>query len=152
MAVELRVTGGAALRKVAVELRHEAAAKRRNVANAMARGARVLQRTIPAEAARRLPSGYGPTMARSVRVKTSVQLRRGGVTVRVYAIGRAKERDVARIDSGELRHPLWGRRQRWYATRVQPGFVTGPFSAAKPSIVREVDNALNAIVDRIERG
>lgn len=154
MALELRVTGSRELRDLAADLRRERTAKRRLVVNAIERGARVLRRTIPASALATLPSGYGPTMARSVRVTGSVQVARGAVSIRVRAMGKVDERDVASIDGGILRHPVFGDRSEghWRNTRVRPGFATRPFADAKGPITDEVDQALNGIVDRIERG
>src|SRR6476620_6780442 len=102
MALELRVTGGAELRDLAADLRRERAAKRRLVLLAVERGARVLRRTIPASALATLPSGYGPTMARSVRVTSSVKAAQGAVSIRVRAEGKTEDRDVETIDAGAL--------------------------------------------------
>lgn len=148
----LRVTGGPEFTRLAADLRREKAASRRAILQAIERGALVLRKTIPASAAAKLPGDYGPTIGRAVRLSPSVQLGRGTVVIRVHAMGRGEQRDVNAVDMGTLRHPLYGNRGHWFDTRVPPGFVSQPFEAARGPITDEVDEVLNGIVDRIEKG
>lgn len=154
--LDLQVRGAAELRAAARQLKIEAAALRRGASRALERGVRGLRKTIPA-AATRLPSGYAPVMAEDVTVSTSVRLagRDPSVSVRVWAEGAPAKghRDVAVIDEGNLRHPLFGRRkERWYDQAVRPGFASEPFTASRPDILDEIEKEWNEMVARVERG
>lgn len=104
---------------------------------------------IKAEAAT-LPSGYAPTMARTVRL--SVRRRGLTTTAEVYARGRRKERDVRSVDAGELRHPLYGNRDHWFVTRVRSGFVDRPVKNLGERIATESLDALERVGNEIVRG
>lgn len=104
--------------------------------------------------AARLPSGYAPIMARSVKVATRVTLASSGVkaTVRVSARGRVEKRDVNRINAGMLRHPLFGRRLRWYTTMVKPRFVSDPIDLLAKRVGDGAERAADDTADEIVRG
>jgi hypothetical protein len=109
-----------------------------------------LQPAVKAQAAATLPSGYAPTMSRSVKVSA----RRSGLTTYaiVFARGRAEERDVRRVNAGELRHPLFGLRGHWFATGVAPGFVDRPVADLGEAIATKSLDALERIGQEIIRG
>jgi len=114
---------------------------------------RPTQAEVKASAAR-LPSGYAPTMARSVRAATRVTASADGVRgqVRVSARGKRENRDVASINLGRLRHPLFGRRLHWYNTTVKPRFVADPIDRLRDRIGDGAERAANDTGDRIVRG
>jgi hypothetical protein len=114
---------------------------------------RPTRQEVKASAAR-LPSGYAPTMARSVRVATRVTAGSGGVraTVRVSARGKMETRDVRSIDAGRLRHPLFGRRRHWYTTTVKPRFASDPLAVMVGRVRHGVWVAANDTADEILRG
>lgn len=145
-----RVTGAAELRYVArlVE-RQRVAGLKQELARAQRRAFAPLLPAIKAEAAT-LPSGYAPTMARTV--KLSVRRRGLETTAEVYARGRRSERDVRSIDAGRLRHPLFGNRGHWYTTRVRPGFVDRPVNRLGERIASESLDALERVANEIARG
>jgi hypothetical protein len=145
------VRGGAELRYVAGRLRKAAARDLTRELRAGQRSAlRPLQREIKVEAAATLPGGYGPLMAKAVRVS----LRRGGGAVfvaRVYARGRAELRDVRAVNGGTLRHPLFGNRGHWYTTRVRPGFVDRPADRVMDRVLDECAEAVERVLTSIAR-
>jgi hypothetical protein len=102
---------------------------------------------------RYMPGGYAPTLARTLQVSTSIRRRgRGvGIKLRVWAKGKTDERDVRALNAGALRHPLFGRRSKWYVTSTKPGFVDDPRRAladrAEDDLLAAVDEAI-AIVTR----
>src|SRR5262245_46416102 len=70
-----------------------------------------------------MPSGYAPVLAGSLQTTVSVRrVRSAGVSVKVYALGKVKHREVTALNWGTLSHPLWGDRKRWYRQRVKSGF------------------------------
>jgi len=112
-----------------------------------------LKKDIPATAARYMPSGYGPLLARS----TKVYIRVGSgaafkATVRVMATGKREQRDVVARNRGELRHPLFGNRRRWYMTRARPAFVDVPVEQAHHRVVDAAEKARDDIADHILEG
>jgi len=114
---------------------------------------RPTQREVKASAAR-LPSGYAPTMARTVRVATRVTAGSGGIraTIRVSARGQRENRDVRSIDAGRLRHPLFGRRRHWFTTSVSPRFVADPIAAMSKRVGDGAQQAANEVGNEILRG
>lgn len=55
--------------------------------------------------------------------------------------------DVAALDRGRLRHPLFGRRRHWYTQSIPPGWFTKPIEAKADKFRDE----LLAAVDAVER-
>jgi hypothetical protein len=149
--ISTTVTGGAELRYVAGRLRKAAARDLTRELRAGQRAAfRPLEREIKVSAAARLPGAYGPLMAKAVKVS----LRRGGGAVyvaRVYARGKAELRDVRAVNGGTLRHPLFGDRNRWYATRVRPGFVDRPVDHLMDRVLEQSAQAAERVLQSIAR-
>lgn len=60
-------------------------------------------------------------------VKTSILTgpRTAGVRITASRTGS----DLVAINAGEARHPLYGDRDHWYVTEVEPGFFTRPLVA-----------------------
>lgn len=81
--------------------------------------------------------GYAGVLGRAFRVRISVRASSSDarVTAIGYADGRKERRDLPRLESGVLRHPVFGRSRRltagpragtairnpWATTKVQPG-------------------------------
>lgn len=110
-----------------------------------------LTRDIRAEAVRSMPSGYGPTLSRSMRFRQQARGSgtRATVTVRVWAQGRSQRRYVPDANAGRIRHPRWGDRTRWYTQQVQPGFVDRPFAAAGPHAARQMQDVIDHVARQI---
>lgn len=150
MGLDVRVTGGAQLRDVQQRLR--ALGDRglgRQMGAALRAAAKPLKPAVVAEVPRAMPSGYAPTLSRSLRFRTAVKESRhsAGVTVRVYGDGRRERRDVPSLNRGTLRHPLYGNRARWFAQRLRPGFVDRPYQRLAPAVRRE----MQAVIDDVAR-
>lgn len=116
-------------------------------------------------ATKRLPSGYAPLMAKAVRVATRVTSAGSTIkgTARVSAMGKGEKRDVAAINLGRLRHPLFGRRvdwvsrrgklvKAWHDTAVRPRFVSDPIDDLADRIGDGARKAADGTADRIVRG
>ena len=122
-----------------------------------------LKKDIPATAARYMPSGYGPLLARStkvyIRVGSGAAFR---ATVRVLATGKREQRDVRARNLGELRHKLFGktsyvnragvRKSGWFTQRVKPGFVDVPVEQARHRVVDAAEKARDDVADHILEG
>ncbi|MDG4796217.1 hypothetical protein [Micromonospora sp. WMMD1082] len=156
MGFSVQVSGGRDLTAVRRQLR--VAGDRRlsqQMSRALSRAAKPLKPAVQASAVRLLPSGYGPLMSKSLRLRTQARERRGAATVsiRVHAAGKVENRDVARINAGTLRHPVFGKRRKaWIAQRVRRGFVDRPVDGMTPDVVREMHAVVDWVADTITRG
>lgn len=112
-----------------------------------------IKREIPAEALTRMPSGYGPILAKSTKVTTRVT---GGDTikgvVKVKAQGKREQRDIKSLDTGMLRHPLFGDRGHWYRQTVKPGFVADPVKWTKKRVIKGAEDAADKVANTIAKG
>lgn len=114
---------------------------------------RPLDADVKAEAGEVLPhrGGYAALMAKAAKATYRVT---AGSTIRarvkVSAKGKAEERDVHRLNLGQLRHPVFGRFRMtskgwqanpWRVNRITPGLVDRPVDRARD---RLVDNAKEA--------
>lgn len=98
-----------------------------------------------------MPSGYAPTLAGSLAIRTTS--RRETVSVVVLAPTRGvKGRAVRKLEVGVLRHPLFGNRRRWYDQRVRAGFASVPLKAVKPLIIRYIERELAEVKRNVEKG
>jgi hypothetical protein len=152
MAFEVKITGGAQLRDVQNRLRAIGdTGLGKQMGKALRDAASPLRPAVKAEAVRAMPSGYGPTLSRSLRFRTAVKETRhtAGVVVRVYGDGRRQRRDVPALNRGRLRHPLYGDRNWWFDQRVRSGFVDRPADRILPDAVRQMQAVIDYVADQI---
>ena len=97
-----------------------------------------------------LPSGYRATMARALRVRSVVEL---GASVRasvtVSGQGHRRKRDVAAVNRGTLRHPVFANRDTWASTTVPPGFVDRPADRLRDRLFDAAERAVDEFVDDV---
>ncbi|HET9969070.1 MAG TPA: hypothetical protein VFQ68_12625 [Streptosporangiaceae bacterium] len=89
-----------------------------------------------------LPDPYAEVLAADMDIRTITRNNGGDAAVSVYAKARGKSRRLRRLDAGQLAHPLWGDREKWYDQAVKPGWFTGPCEAAEPRVRAELEKAL----------
>ncbi|HEX6968960.1 MAG TPA: hypothetical protein VF174_09160 [Micromonosporaceae bacterium] len=173
MSMQVRVQGGRQLGTLRETLRGMADGDRvnRQMTRAFRRAAEPLKPAIQRSAVQLLPKrgGYGELMSKSVRVRTAVRGRSGSasVTITVFADGRKERRDVARVNKGVLRHPVYGRTRPlknharykatsktnpWVEQRVRRGFVDRPIDRLAPEVRREMHAVVDWIADQITKG
>jgi hypothetical protein len=151
VAVRVSVRGEGDLRRAATQLRAEARTLQFNVNQGVRRGTKGFKNAIVAGVPQYMPSGYAPLLARAVRVQTVA--RSAGVSLKVSAKGKRELRDLDARDRGSLRHPPYGwRKARWHDQKVRRGVVEDPFDRMKPQITRELEDVLDGVRQRIERG
>lgn len=85
--------------------------------------------------------------AQAFAVRTSLT----GTGGRVSLVGRGMK-ELRDIDSGRLRHPLFGNRDVWIQQDVKPGFFTDPIEAKAPDIRTGIERAINRVAGEIGRG
>lgn len=157
MPASLSISSGAELRYVAGQLRKAAA---RDLTRELRKGQRAafrpLQKEIKAEALATLPKSrpthYGAIMSKAVKVSVTTGTGRTALTARVYARGKVEHRDVAAVNAGRLRHPVFGNRKKWVMQRVRPGFVDRPADRLADQVLRESADAAQRVLDSIARG
>lgn len=156
MAFSVAVAGGRDLTSVRRQLRLIGdQGLGRQMSAGLQRAAKDLKPAVQEKAVQLLPSGYGPLMSRSVRMRTQVRERRSAATLRIQLFGDGKtdHRDMARINKGVLRHPVYGRRrQPWVNQQVRRGFVDRPVDRLSPDIAREMRAIVAAVAEQITKG
>lgn len=112
---------------------------------------------IPAQAFARMPKrgGYAALLEASTRVDIRIMTTSlVKATVKVSAMGKREERDVAARNKGSLRHPTFGNKSRkgWKTQRVTPGFVDDPLDDAKRRVAKAAKEARDATATNILKG
>ena len=125
MGLEVTITGAATLKQVAAQIRAEGRKDlSRQMSTALTRAVEPVKVCITKEAGSAMPSGYTALLTGSLRHRIS--RRSGGqqaqVILRTYADGKKERRDIGSLNNGVLRHPLFGRKKKWYVTAVRPNF------------------------------
>lgn len=120
-----------------------------------------LKREIPEAELARMPHRYGAVL--SAATKVAVRVTAGDdirATVTVSAKGISGSRDVNRLNKGELRHPVFGRRRLtrkgwqnnpWSKQFVRPGMVDDPIEHARGRVVENAEDARDRVADKILR-
>jgi hypothetical protein len=149
-------SGSVGARAAARDLRKAASRSlTREIRGAVVDSVKPLQPMLVVSASGYMPRGYGPTLAADMRMKTTTVLavsRGVRVSVTIFARGKKELRDVAALNRGMLRHPLFGNRGHWYAQRVKSGFVDDPVARLRPMIVKKVDDAASRVAVEVEKG
>lgn len=103
-----------------------------------------------------LPDRYAAELARSLRVQT--RRRTGRRNPALYIVGKAKtkrgaERDLASLNRGRLRHPLFGMRGRghWFDQRVRPDWWDHPILRGERQIQAELMRTMDSVLRKLER-
>lgn len=111
---------------------------------------------VTASAEKSMPTGYGPTLAGAMQVRTSVRTgaETAGVRIIAFAEGNPRRRDVPRLNAGILAHPVWAHRDRW--VRQTAGVTAGFFDRAGEQIadgaVEQMQQVLDETARQIARG
>jgi hypothetical protein len=96
-----------------------------------------------------LPQRYARVLARDLKV--TARRRTGGRNPALYLLGQAKNRDIASLNRGRLRHPLYGNRRFWYSQRVRRDWWTHPLIRGAPEVRRELERTLDDLAKKIAR-
>lgn len=82
--------------------------------------------------------GLNTWAARVPSAKTRFSRRMSGVSV----VMRRKGADVAALNRGRARHPVYGNKKVWATTEFKPGFFSETAKREAPGIVRDLDDAI----------
>lgn len=102
---------------------------------------------------RYLPRRYALELAKSLRVTVT---RRQGRVTGVRLIGTAKtpegkKRDLASLNRGRLRHPLYGNRKHWYDQQVSPNWWDDPLIKGATKVRKEIVKSLDDVAKKLAR-
>ncbi|OKI47308.1 hypothetical protein [Micromonospora sp. CB01531] len=129
-----------------------------------------LKNAVREDAAAYLPDAYAEELVPALRMTTSSSFNGDQVTVRitVTAVGKGgNARHVGALEDGDLRHPVFGRSRAlkrhavhkatskanpWVRQQVKPGFVSKSMNAGQPAVRREIEAAVDRVLDKIARG
>lgn len=146
MSLEISIEGSATLKQVVDRMR--AAGRKdlsREMSTALSRVVVPVKASIDVEAGKAMPSGYRSLLTGSLRHRMS--RRNGGNQARIllttYADGKSERREVRSLEAGKLRHPLFGRKKKWYITVIPPGFH-------KRGTENAMDDAMDAMHDVVQ--
>lgn len=142
------------LESVARELRRQAdGALFRELTSAFRDAVRPVPAKIRAGLRPEMPDRYADTLDADLNLRTSVRTAGSEPGVSLIATTRSgKNRKLARLDAGDLTHPLFGDRDhRWYTQAVTPGWFTGPCEAAGPQVYAALEAALERVAAAADR-
>lgn len=149
--LDLSVSGGAQYAALGRRLRVVAAGGlQKEMTRAVNKATRPLGRTVRDQVGQFMPSGYTPTLAAALRIRT--QQHPFGVTLKAVAAGKKKKRDIRALEKGLLRHPTFGDRDRWVDQRVRPGFWTVPLRAGGPAVQRQLVQTMQDVAAKLSGG
>jgi hypothetical protein len=74
---------------------------------------------------------------------------RGGRDPSVRIVARKVGHDLAALDRGRLRHPLFGNRRHWFNQQIRPGWFSDAMTAQAPAVRTEVVRVLDQVADAI---
>lgn len=150
MPVELTVQGGEKLGVLAARLKETGNTElRKELFRGIQRAAKPLRAAAANAARENLPKrgGLNEWVASS---KFTISIRSGrNPAVRVK--GNKQGHDLAAMDRGRLRHPLFGNRKLWFTQQIRAGWFSEAMQRESPGVRREVVNVIDDMARELER-
>ena len=148
---DLSITGADKLTKVAKALK-QAGDKElsKELYSALNRATKPMRAEAKKSAERRLPRAGGLNK-RVARARMSTRRRAGkNPGVKIVATGMQQ---LALMDQGRLRHPVWGNRGRWVNQPIPEaeGWFTEPMQEGKQTAQREIVRSLDQVAKKLAR-
>jgi hypothetical protein len=170
--MQVEVRGGDRFRVVARRLR--TAADRKDLVRELRKGildaVPALKTAVREGAPDYLPDAYAAELVPSLRMTTATATSGDQVTVRISTTAKGaggNPRQVGDLEAGRLKHPVYGRTRAlrrhavhratsrlnpWVTQAVTPRFVTGPMEAERGDVRREIEAAVDRVLDKIAKG
>ena len=154
MVVELSVQGAKVFGQVARALRQSGDKElRKELYAGINRAVKPLTQAVKGDTNRYLPRAYAVELSKSLKVRAR---RRAGQNPSIYLIGtakthRGKQRDLASLNRGRLRHPLYGDRNYWFDQSVKPDWWDDPLRRNVDEVRVEVARVLDDVGNKIIR-
>jgi hypothetical protein len=154
MVAELRIEGADKFGKLAKALRQSGSKElRTELYRGINRAVKPLTEEVKKETPQFLPRRYAFELSKSLRVKVR---RRAGGNPAVYLVAnaktpRGKDRDLASLNRGRLRHPLYGNRGFWYDQKVSPNWWTDPLLEGAEEVRKEIVKSIDDLASRLAK-
>jgi hypothetical protein len=141
----IEIRGGENLPELARELKDLGdKGLQKELSQAISRAMKPVKAAIRESARDTLPK-QGQLNERVARSRISQRRNRNGLSLQ--AAGRRRDQ----LDRGILRHPVFGNRDEWVTQQVKPGWWTIPTEAAADDVRREIEQAMDGIVRKLNR-
>lgn len=170
--MQVQVIGANRFKVVARQLR--TAANRNDLLTEMRKGITkatpVLRDAVKERADEFLPNRYAAELVGSMRVTTVTRTTGDQVTVTMTVTAKGhggNARKVGEVEKGRLRHPVYGRDRKlrrhwvhkatssvnpWVEQHVKPGFVAKPMADKAPDVRKEIEAAVDRVLEKITEG
>mgnify|MGYP000928117852 CR=1 FL=1 len=164
MGLDIRLAGINEVLKLAKQIRATGdKGLGREMARALNEAIEPVKTAIGASAERTMPSGYAPVLTASLRHRRAQRTAARQASLRLTTIGEGvkEQRDLVRLNKGELRHPVFGRSRKtkrgrrknpWATTKIQPGFHDAGVKNAGPEAEKRLGKVLDNFADRLAKG
>lgn len=99
-----------------------------------------------------LPDGYAAEINATTKVRRQ-RLTGKNPLVRLRASASTeggKDRELRKVDAGQLRHPLPTSRRYWFPQAVKPGMWVQQLREDAPKVRRELERVVNRIVAKLQ--
>lgn len=168
--MEVTLLGSAQLKKLAAQIQAEGdKGLGRQMATALRRVAKPIQAAVDAEYETGLPKrgGYQGTWTKSMKWRTELrgQARSASFRLLLFGEGTHERRDIRALESGRLRHPVYGRHRRirrgvrrgsrdpnpWAVTSVKGGYWERGTDNAADDVEREMIKVLDDFTSRLAK-
>lgn len=162
--LDATVAGQAQLRKLSAHLRASGdKGMGRDLAKALDKVVDPVKKAIELSARQAMPSGYAPTLTRSLRHRRTLRAaaRQASIRLATHGEGEKEHRDLPALEAGNLRHPVFGRSRRtkkgrkanpWAVTKVRPGFHERGIAKAGDLAEEQVLAVLDDFTERLAKG
>jgi hypothetical protein len=149
----VRVTGADDLERLGRQLKDIGDKElRRDLLRGIQRATRPLKDDIKDSARRNLPRRGGLNEWVANQGKVSTRTSTAGRNVGVRVVADKKGSDLAAINRGRLRHPVFGNRKVWVTQLVPPGWFDQGTEDGAVRTQRELVEVFDDIAERLERG
>lgn len=135
----------------------------RQMAKALNEAVEPVKTAIAESAYKTMPSGYRATLTASLRHRRTQRTAARQASLRLTTLGEGvrEQRDLVRLNRGELRHPVFGRsratargrrKNPWATTRILPGFHDRGVKDAGPEAEKRLGKVLDDYAARLAKG
>lgn len=106
---------------------------------------------VRSHVAQYLPSGFAPTVAAGLVVRPSQSTRGSSVGLKLvgFAKGQSRRRQIGAMNSGILRHPIYGHRKTWSTQPVKAGFWSEPLERARDKPAAAIRRAIQRAISKL---
>lgn len=156
--IDLKIKGGEKLRRTAQVLKGKANKELRNeLKRELRRSAKEFGKVVAQDVHHFMPSGYAPTLKKNLRVVGNVNVSASHAGVRIQATSKAskhskqRKSEIAKLEKGILRHPVFGNREIWVNQKIKAGFFSKPIIRHADIFYADLIKAVEKVADKIAR-